>query len=235
MGSAQPTPAARRAEARRSARRDPDGNARLTGISASLLLPLVLLEVVTVVLGVKSVITLHVVIGLVLVGPVLLKLASVTYRMVSYYRGVSEYQQRGRPSVWRRLLGGALGGFFVLLLASGLVLIVGPSAAHSAARSIHVVSACLVVVLLVAHLSIHLRTAARLASADVRPRSRVRGASSRLIALLASLAIGGALALLLGGHGSTYLHHYYPGYAARQASISARRAPADSGATARAK
>jgi hypothetical protein len=42
----------------------------LTGVSASVILPLVLVEVSTAVLGVKSVITLHVAVGLVLIGPI---------------------------------------------------------------------------------------------------------------------------------------------------------------------
>lgn len=65
--------------------------------------------------------------------------------------------------------------------------------------------------LLIVHLSVHLLQALRLASADMRPRApTIRGARSRWLALSASLALGGVLALLLGGRGSTYLHHYYP-------------------------
>jgi hypothetical protein len=111
---------------------------------------------------------------------------------------------------------------FVLMLASGLALIVGPSGAHTAARSIHVVSAYVVVLLLIGHLAVHLRPAARLASADIRPRTpKVRGARSRWLALLVSLTLGAVLALLRGGRGATYLHHYYPGYSAQQSAISA--------------
>ncbi len=191
--------------------RNVDGNARLTGISASFVLPLILFEVATVVLGVKSVITPHVAVGLLLVGPVLLKLGSVTYRMASYYRGVSEYRQRGKPAGGLRMLGGCLAVLMLLLLTSGLVLIVGPNWAHSEARTVHAVTAYGAVALLVIHLAVHLVQAMRLASADMR-RPAVRGARIRWLAVFASLALGGVLALLLAGHGSTYLHHYYPHY-----------------------
>jgi hypothetical protein len=192
----------------------------------------VLIEVVTVALGVRSVITLHVAVGLALLGPVLLKLASVTYRMASYYRGASGYAQRGKPAVGLRLLGGALALSFLSMLASGLALIVGPSGAHSAARSIHAVSAYVVVLLLIGHLAVHMRPAARLASADIRPRTpKVQGARSRWLALLASLTLGGVLALLLGGRGATYLHHYYPGYSAQRSSTSAHPSVAATRAT----
>jgi hypothetical protein len=186
---------------------------------------------VTVVLGVKSVITLHVVIGLVLLGPALVKLASVTYRMVSYYRGVSEYRQRGKPAGGLRLLGGALAVLLLLLLASGLVLILGPNGAHSAARAIHVVTAYLIVLLLIAHLANHLLQAARLASADTRPRTAIRGARSRWLTLLVSLALGGVLALLLGGRSSTYMQHYYPGYPGQRSTISVQPVSGGNGPT----
>jgi hypothetical protein len=225
MPPPEETPALRRVAL--PGRPNPDGNSGLTGISASFVLPLFLFEVVTVVLGVKSVITLHVVIGLILLGPALLKLASVTYRMVSYYRGVGAYQQRGRPTIGLRLLGAALGVLFMLLMASGLVLIVGPNGAHSPARATHVVTAYLVVLLLAVHLAIHFLPAVRLASKDMRPRTAVRGARSRWLVLLVSLAAGGALALFLGGRGSTYLHQYYPGAFSQRSTISNHRIVAD--------
>jgi hypothetical protein len=231
MRPPEETPALRRAAL--PGKRNPDGNSRLTGISAGFVLPLFLVEVVTVVLGVKSVITLHVVIGLILLGPALLKLASVTYRIVSYYRSVGAYQQRGRPTVGLRLLGAALGVLFVLLMASGLVLIVGPNGAHSPGRAIHVVTAYLVVLLLVVHLAIHFLPAARMASADMRPRTAVRGARSRWLALLVSLAAGGVLALFLGGQGSTYLHQYYPGSSPQRSTLSNHRIVVDRGPTRR--
>jgi hypothetical protein len=229
--SAPEQPALRRAAL--TGKRNPDGNARLTGISASFVLPLILVEVVTVILGVKSVITVHVVIGLILLGPALLKLASVTYRMASYYRGVGGYQRRGRPTVGRRLLGGALAVLFVLLMASGLVLIAGPNAAHSPARAIHVVTAYLVVLLLAVHLAIHFVPALRLTSADMRPRTAVPGARLRWLALMASLAAGGVLALSLGGQGSTYLHQYYPGASSQRSTMSNHRIVADHAPTPR--
>jgi hypothetical protein len=233
-GLARERPDRQRAKARLPSRRNPDGNSRLTGISASFVLPLVLIEVVTVALGVRSVINLHLAVGLALLGPVLLKLASVTYRMASYYRGASGYAQRGKPAVGLRLLGGALALSFLLMLASGLALIVGPSGVHSAARSTHVVSAYVVVLLMIGHLAVHLRPAARLASADIRPRTpKVQGARSRWLALLVSLTLGGVLALLLGGRGTTYLYYYYPGYSAQQSSTSAHPVVAATRATTR--
>jgi hypothetical protein len=185
----------------------------LIGMSGSVILPLILVEVATVALGVKNVITLHVAVGLVLIGPIMVKLASVTHRMLSYYRGVSEYLRRGKPTDGLRLLGGALAVATILLVVSGLELIVGPSRLQAPARSVHVATAYLTVALIIVHVAIHLPKALRLASADARPHAPiVPGARSRWLALTASLALGGLLALLLAGRGASYLHHYYPRY-----------------------
>lgn len=67
-------------------------------MSVTLVLPLFLFEVATVVLGVKSVITLHVAVGLLLLGPVLLKLASVTQSgELSTGRRCARFRKTGRP------------------------------------------------------------------------------------------------------------------------------------------
>jgi hypothetical protein len=71
--------------------------------------------------------------------------------------------------------------------------------------------------------------AVRLASADMRPRTAVRGARFRWLALLVSLAAGGVLALLHGGQDSTYLHQYHPGSSPQRSTISNHRIVADRG------
>jgi len=68
-------------------------NSRLTAILGLTLLILFALQVVTVLLGVRSVLTWHVVLGLILLPPVLLKLTSVTWRMVSYHRGRDGFRE----------------------------------------------------------------------------------------------------------------------------------------------
>ena len=62
-----------------------EANARLTGLSGIVVLVLLIAELVTVVLGARSALSLHVAIGLILLPPVLVKLTSTTWRMVNYY------------------------------------------------------------------------------------------------------------------------------------------------------
>jgi hypothetical protein len=71
------------------------GNARLTGATGAVLLLLFCVEVATVVMGVKGMLTLHVMIGLLLVPPLLVKISSVSWRFLRYYRHDEAYRRRG--------------------------------------------------------------------------------------------------------------------------------------------
>ena len=69
-----------------------EANARLTAMTAIVLLVLFIAEIATVLMGARSVLTLHMTLGLLLVPPILLKIASTTWRMTAYYRGNAAYR-----------------------------------------------------------------------------------------------------------------------------------------------
>jgi len=188
-----------------------DGNSRLTAIVGTVILPIFVAAFITGKLAASGALSAHVAIGLVIAAPIAVKLASVTYRMVSYYRGVPAYRRRGRPSSPLRLLGGALGAVTMLLVVSGLVLAVGPSSAHQVALSIHKLTSYAAVLALALHLIAHLRAAVRLTTAELRPHVlRVPGRRARLALLSASLVTGALLAVMLANRGSVYAHRYLP-------------------------
>jgi hypothetical protein len=81
-----------------------DGNARLTGLNGMLLLVLLAVEGATI-LRIRQLISVHVYVGVVLVGPVLFKTASTGYRVVRYYTGARPYRQKGPPQPLLRVLG----------------------------------------------------------------------------------------------------------------------------------
>ncbi len=72
------------------------GNARLTAANAAVLLVLLAAEGVTI-LGVRQMLSPHVFIGMVLIPPVLLKVASTGWRFARYYRGAPAYRRKGAP------------------------------------------------------------------------------------------------------------------------------------------
>ena len=80
-----------------------DGNERLTGANAVVLLVLLAAEGATIPF-VRQWLTLHIFLGLLLVPPVLLKLASTGWRFARYYLRDAEYLRRGPPHPFLRLL-----------------------------------------------------------------------------------------------------------------------------------
>jgi hypothetical protein len=102
-------------------------NARLTASNAVVLLVLLAAEGVTI-LRVRELLTPHVFIGMVLIPPVLLKMASTGWRFARYYRGTPAYRRKGPPPLLLRLLGPVVVVLTVVLLASGVgLLLAGPS------------------------------------------------------------------------------------------------------------
>ena len=65
----------------------------------------------------------HVFIGVVLIPPVLLKVASTSWRFARYYTGAPAYRRKGPPPVLLRLLGPVVVILTLVLLFSGVGLV----------------------------------------------------------------------------------------------------------------
>lgn len=141
-------------------------NSRLTAILGLTLLILFALQVVTVLAGVRSVLTWHVVLGLILLPPVGLKLTSVTWRMVSYHRGRDGFADITPPPPALRVLGLFLAGLTVALLVSGITLLDGPGWAQSPALLVHQVSFYAWLAAVVVYVVPHFLQAVHLAKRD---------------------------------------------------------------------
>ncbi len=98
-----------------------EGNERLTAVTGAALLVLFAAEGVTI-LAVQQLLTLHFFLGMLLVGPVLLKAGSTTYRFVRYYAGAPDYRRKGPPAPLMRLLGPFVLITSVAVIGTGIVL-----------------------------------------------------------------------------------------------------------------
>jgi hypothetical protein len=184
-----------------------EGNARLTGATGLVVLVLSLLEITTVQLGVRGVLTLHVTVGLLLVAPVALKLSSTTWRMLSYYKGSPSYRRLGPPPPLLRVLSPILGVLTVLLLATGIALILAPVSVRQSVLTVHKVTFYLWLVMIVIHVAAHLAQAVRLAAGDWIVRgATLAGSRSRRVAVVASLLVGAMLVAVVGFSATSYLH-----------------------------
>lgn len=184
-----------------------DGNARLTALTGVMLLVLFAAEIVTEILGVRNVLTAHVVIGYLLAPPVLVKLGSTGWRMAKYYRGDPDYRRRGAPRTHLRMLGPVMVVLTVALVGSGILAYNGPHSLHAPALDVHKVSFYLWLVAVVAHVVPHFLEAVGQAAADLLGRAGVRvpGAAARRALVLGALALGVVLAIALSGHAGSYL------------------------------
>jgi hypothetical protein len=105
----------------------PADNERLTALAGLALFFLLLAEGVTL-LFLRQLLPVHIVVGLLLVPPVLLKLASTGWRFLNYYVGRDAYVVAGPPRLFLRLLAPLLVVSTACVLGTGVALVVlGPS------------------------------------------------------------------------------------------------------------
>jgi len=177
-----------------------ESNARLTASTAAVLLVLLAAEGVTI-LRVHSLLSPHVFIGMLLVPPVVLKIGSTAYRFVRYYQGEPAYRRKGPPPVLLRLLGPFMVVSTVVVLASGIALMFVPRSLRQSTLLLHKASFVLWFGAMTIHVLGHLWDTTHLAPRDWARRTRrdVRGAGLRQWTVVASVALGVPLGLLLLG------------------------------------
>ena len=103
------------------------GNEQLTALTGLVLIVLFAALGVTI-LRVRPLLSEHMFIGLLLIPPVALKLASTGYRFARYYTANPRYRRKGAPPTALRMLAPVLVAATVVVFASGVALLLaGPS------------------------------------------------------------------------------------------------------------
>ena len=198
-------------------RRDPTaGNERLTASTAVVLLVLLAAEGVTI-LSIQPLLSAHIVIGLLLIPPVALKLASTGYRFVRYYSRDPAYVAKGPPHILMRVLAPLLVVTTLTVLGTGVgLLVLGPERHRDALLGLHKASFVLWLFLMAVHVLVY---APRL------PRLVVSGRSvGRRTALVAgSVAAGALLAGATYSLATPWVHHGRDHEGARAAYLSVLR------------
>ncbi len=183
-----------------------EGNSRLTGLVAALLLVILAAEGATL-LQVGQWLSIHVFLGMLVLPLVALKLASTTYRAARYYLGDDRYRHRGPPPWLLRGLGPIVALSSVALLASGIALVTTKRGRYPWLGDLHRASFIVWFAVMVIHVLGHLLETGRLASADLRPdQPRVRGAATRLSVVAACLVVGVGLGAATTGWASNFHH-----------------------------
>ena len=180
-----------------------DRNERLTAATGAVLIVLLAALGVTI-LSIGPLIWWHVLIGMVLIPPVLLKLATTGWRFIRYYTGSPEYVRRGPPVTPLRLLAPLVVLSTLVVFGSGVALIVvGPSGGILV--GLHKASFFVWFFATAVHVLAHLR---RL----LPPARPVPGAAVRSVLLVGSVAAGVVLAGVTVRYGDSWVHWFAAGY-----------------------
>ena len=190
-----------------------EANGRLTAMLGALLLVLLAIEGLTI-LRITPLLTIHVVIGMVLVPVILLKIGSTTWRFAKYYLGSPAYRRKGPPAPLLRLLGPFVVVSTLAVVASGLAtLLVTATPLRNELLLVHKVTFVLWFAAMVVHVLVHLLDVANLAPRDFywRTRRQIRGAGIRQWAIVSAVVVGILLAVAVAPKVGPWLAHGRPG------------------------
>jgi hypothetical protein len=185
------------------------GNERLTAAAGAVLLVLLAALGVTIV-RIGGLLWEHLFLGMLLVGPVLLKLSSTGYRFVRYYTANPRYRRKGPPPLALRVLAPLVVASTLVVFASGVVLLfIGPSS-RGTLFPIHKDSFFVWLGLVALHVVGHLPAMPAVLRADYG-RSKelsgdVTGRAGRVLALSGALVAGVVLAVLVIPDFGPWLH-----------------------------
>jgi hypothetical protein len=190
-----------------------DGNEQLTAANGLILILLFAVIGVTI-LRIGQLISVHLFVGLLLLGPVALKMASTGYRFVRYYTGDPVYREKGPPELGLRLIAPVVVLTTVVVFVSGIVLLfIGP-AHRGSLLTIHKVSFIVWVVFVAIHILGHLPGyAGALRGAPRTAGGRSPGGAGRVISIAGALVAGAVLAIVLipqfGVWTAHFPHHHH--------------------------
>lgn len=184
-----------------------DGNEQLTAMTGVILIVLLAVLGVTIV-RIGQLLWLHLFLGLLLLGPVTLKLASTGYRFVRYYTHAAVYRSKGPPMPALRAMGPVVVATTLVVFITGVILIFNGPRGRSTLLLIHKASFIVWLLFMAIHVLAHLPSlgralrAAPVAADEAWPPaiSARSGAVGRWIAIAAAIAAGTVLAVVLIPH-----------------------------------
>jgi hypothetical protein len=174
-----------------------EGNERLTAMTGAVLLILLAVECYTI-LRIGRLLTLHVFLGMLLLGPVTLKAGSVLYRFARYYTGSEPYRRQGPPAPLLRVIGPVIMLLTACVFGSGVMLAVtGPGYGPPGGWLVlHRISFFAWLFFIAIHVLAYVPRVPRLLAAEARAREVLAGRGTRLALVVASLLAGLVIALL---------------------------------------
>jgi hypothetical protein len=178
------------------------GNEQLVATVGVLLIALFAVMGITIigiaVLHMHQLLDVHMFVGILLAGPVGLKLGATGYRFARYYSGDAAYRRKGPPKLSLRLLAPVLVLATFSLFLSGFVLMLEGASRSPQVMLIHKASFLVWITVAGLHVLAHLpRVGKSLRAVRSRHLTAAPGALGRWLAVSSAVAVGLALAIAL--------------------------------------
>ncbi|CRK83225.1 hypothetical protein [Neobacillus massiliamazoniensis] len=173
-------------------------NKRMTAIAGTVLFVLIIAELV-ITANLAALRSEHIFVGVLLAGPLVVKMCSTGYRFFRYYTKSPEFVRAGPPNILLRLLAPFLVVITILVFISGFGLVLGGHAHEELFIKIHAVSVTLWLPLLAVHIYAYIRKASGLIANDWTGKSkyRVPGREGRLGINVAAIIMSGIAAIIM--------------------------------------
>ena len=175
------------------------GNEQLTAATGAVLLVLLAALGVTI-LRIRPLLSEHMFLGLLLIGPVALKMTSTGYRFIRYYTSNPRYRSKGAPPAILRLLAPIVVASTVVVFASGVALLLEGPSSRGSLLLIHKASFFVWVAVTAIHVLGHLSDLPR----TLKTKNQIQpeldrygtGRAGRILSLSGALVAGVVLAIL---------------------------------------
>lgn len=188
------------------------GNELLTTVTGAVLIVLLAVIGVTII-RIGQLLSVHMFVGLLLIGPLALKLASTGYRFTRYYTGALSYRSKGAPPTPLRLIAPVVVISTLVVMASGVALLIGGPRSRGTFFAIHKVSFFVWVAFTALHILGHLPELWSGLRADYGPAARLGGApdgrAGRALSLASALTLGVVIAILFLPQFGPWLHAHF--------------------------
>ena len=175
------------------------GNERMTALAGAVLLVLILVELVSAAV-LRTLLSVHVFVGVGLSGPLAVKLGSTGYRFLRYYSGSPAYVRKGPPRLPLRVLAPLMLATTLVVIGSGIGLVVTGPRSAGPLLPLHGISVLVWLPLIAIHVFAYIWRVPRLVANDWSKqagRSLAPGRGLRLGVNLGALLLGAIAAVLL--------------------------------------
>ncbi len=188
------------------------GNERLTAATGVLLLVLLAVIGVTI-LRLRELLWVHLFVGMLLIPPILLKMASTGYRFIRYYTSDPAYRRKGPPATPMRLLAPFVVISTLIVIGSGVALLFAGPSSRGTLFPIHKLSFFAWSAFIALHVLGHLPGLPATLRADYRTYAGLPGyepgRDGRVLSLIGVLVAGLVFAVLVVPQFGPWLHLHH--------------------------